>query len=46
MNYTIMYIIFSQLKKNYSIVTKLYTKQEIQLLYNTDFKRFQNFKID
>ena len=37
---------FFSTKENYIIVKKLYTKQEIKLLYSTDFKRFQNFKID
>lgn len=43
--YNIIHNFFST-KENYIIVQKLYTKQEIQLLYNTDFKRFQNFTID
>ena len=33
-------------KENYSIIKKLYTEEQINDIYNTEFKRFRNFKID
>lgn len=36
---------FSKIE-NYSIVKKLYTDEQINEIYNTEFKRFRNFTID
>lgn len=33
-------------KENYSIVKKLYTEEQINNIYNTEFERFRNFTID